>query len=119
MRSECMPTVTLEIRPMVYKMVQDMGIRKSELAEAIEQAIEIEIKRNILELPKIVKEEVRRMFEKQIHEECDAYAAEWMSPEWVKADNQMLKTFRSTISTEVMIAITKYVKENGKIINKK
>lgn len=116
MRSEFMPTVTLQVRPLVMAICKDMGIEGSELSEAIRDAVDYEIKKMMVELPKMVKNEVNNLFHEIVTEECNSYAAEWMSPKWVKDDPYMLKEFRSSIKTEVMIAIGKYIEENGKNI---
>lgn len=119
MKSEFMPTIRLEIRPMVMAMVQHMGIENSELSEAINKAIEYEIKKQIIDIPNMVKKEVNSLFNNLIDQECDMYAKEWISPEWVKNNKSMISNFRNTIKSEVMIAITNYVEENRKIIKYK
>ncbi len=118
MESECMPTVTLTIRPMVQAICQHMGIENSELAEAIRDSVEYETKKQMVDIPKMVKNEVNNMFNTMIHESVDSYAVEWMTEKWVRDNPNMLKDFRRVIKTQVMIAITKYVEENGKIIKK-
>ncbi len=114
MKSDCIPTIKLEIRPMVLSMVQHMGIQHSELADVIEKSVEYEIEKQVRDIPNMVKDEVSRLMEECIDRYCNEYARDWMSPDWVKKNKEMVTNFKNTIRTEVMIAIDKNIQENKK-----
>ena len=106
MKAECMPIVKLEIRPMVMNMIQSMGIENSELADAIKEAANYEFKRQLKEIPNIVREEVLNLISQTIENECDSWAKSKYGKDFFQGNSQWNTDFKTAIKTEVMITIT-------------
>ena len=114
MKYEYLPTIRLEIRPMVANICQAMGIAGSELAEAIEEEATKKLADVIADIPNMVAFELNETMKQLVKDRLHEMLNKQYGYDDIKRTGALNSKLETIVRSEIASSFNKWMKSNTK-----